>query len=400
MAAPQAAVAPQAARTNGAGRGLLAAAGVLYATGTFGSNIAPAWIEDRPEVVLALSSRNRNLLLAVPNTDVIPFAVIGFARLFVVGIVLYYVGTWFGARFLAWTQTQVGELPAIYRWFQTGIDRAGWAFVIVMPGSNLVCMMAGHRRMSIAHLRAAARPSGSSLKLFVIRLAGDQFKDQLEDVLDFIGKYQWWLVGGLFVLSFLQSGRKMKKGQLPIADGRPARLTHPPAGHVMIARWQPQHSAATPSTRSATCRPSARPPSFTLTKADLSDVTVDDLAGKNVILNIFPSVDTPTCATSVRTFNKLAAEPRQHRRAVRVRRPAVRAEPLLRRRGHRERRDRVGVPQRLRHRLRRRHGRRPDVRPARPRRRRARRSGKVTYTELVPEIANEPNYDAALAALD
>jgi hypothetical protein len=69
---------------------------VLYATGTFGSNIAPAWIDDRPGVVLALSSRNRNLLLARAQPDAIPYAVIGFLRLFVVGMVLYYVGAWFG----------------------------------------------------------------------------------------------------------------------------------------------------------------------------------------------------------------------------------------------------------------------------------------------------------------
>jgi thiol peroxidase len=48
-------------------------------------------------------------------------------------------------------------------------------------------------------------------------------------------------------------------------------------------------------------------PSFTLTKGDLSDTTAADYAGKRVILNIFPSIDTPTCATSVRTFNKLAS---------------------------------------------------------------------------------------------
>jgi membrane protein DedA with SNARE-associated domain len=221
MAAPPAAVespadtAPKAAR-----RGILVAAAVLYATGTFGSNIAPAWIEERPEIVLALSSRNRNLLLAVPNTDVIAYAVIGFLRLFVVGIVLYYVGAWFGARFLAWTEKQVGELPAVYRWFQTGIDRAGWAFVLVMPGSNLVCMMAGHRRMSM-RLFAPLLAIGIVLKLIVIRLAGDQFREELEKVLDFIGKYQWWLVGGLFALSFLQSGRKMKKGALPLPTDDP-----------------------------------------------------------------------------------------------------------------------------------------------------------------------------------
>jgi len=46
---------------------------------------------------------------------------------------------------------------------------------------------------------------------------------------------------------------------------------------------------------------------FCVTAADLSDVTLDEYKGKTVILNIFPSIDTPTCATSVRTFNKKAA---------------------------------------------------------------------------------------------
>lgn len=48
-------------------------------------------------------------------------------------------------------------------------------------------------------------------------------------------------------------------------------------------------------------------PAFTLTKGDLSPLTNADLAGKYVVLNIFPSIDTPTCATSVRTFNERAA---------------------------------------------------------------------------------------------
>ena len=51
----------------------------------------------------------------------------------------------------------------------------------------------------------------------------------------------------------------------------------------------------------------AAAPAFTLTKGDLSDLTNADLAGQNVVLNIFPSVDTPTCAQSVRTFNERAA---------------------------------------------------------------------------------------------
>lgn len=47
-------------------------------------------------------------------------------------------------------------------------------------------------------------------------------------------------------------------------------------------------------------------PAFSLVGKDLSDVTLASLAGKRKILNIFPSIDTPTCATSVRKFNQSA----------------------------------------------------------------------------------------------
>lgn len=50
-------------------------------------------------------------------------------------------------------------------------------------------------------------------------------------------------------------------------------------------------------------RPGAAAPDFTLTRSDLSDVSLADYAGKTVVLNIFPSIDTPVCAMSVRKFN-------------------------------------------------------------------------------------------------
>jgi len=49
-------------------------------------------------------------------------------------------------------------------------------------------------------------------------------------------------------------------------------------------------------------------PDFTLTKDDLSDTSLQDFRGKRVVLNIFPSIDTPVCATSVRKFNEQASK--------------------------------------------------------------------------------------------
>ncbi len=49
-------------------------------------------------------------------------------------------------------------------------------------------------------------------------------------------------------------------------------------------------------------------PSFTLVKNDLSNTSLSDYKGQKVVLNIFPSIDTGTCAQSVRQFNQEAAE--------------------------------------------------------------------------------------------
>ena len=51
----------------------------------------------------------------------------------------------------------------------------------------------------------------------------------------------------------------------------------------------------------------SRLPKFALTTGNLSEFGNSDIKGKRVIFNIFPSIDTPTCATSTRTFNEIAS---------------------------------------------------------------------------------------------
>lgn len=51
----------------------------------------------------------------------------------------------------------------------------------------------------------------------------------------------------------------------------------------------------------------SKAPDFQLVKTDLSTTTLSDYAGSKLVLNIFPSIDTGVCATSVRTFNQKAS---------------------------------------------------------------------------------------------
>jgi membrane protein DedA with SNARE-associated domain len=209
--APSVAAAPQgSAPSVAAGRLMLAAAAVLYITGTLGSNLGPAWIDDHPAVVLSLSSRNRNLFASVPYIEWPAYAVIGFTRLLLVAVVLYFVGQWYGHRALAWTENQLGELPKIYRWAERWVDRAGWALVVLMPGSNVVCMMAGHRRMPVRPF-VGLLCLGLVLKLIVLWFGGKIFEDQIRWFLDAIEDYQWWIVGALFAISLAQSFRRAER---------------------------------------------------------------------------------------------------------------------------------------------------------------------------------------------
>jgi thioredoxin-dependent peroxiredoxin len=141
-------------------------------------------------------------------------------------------------------------------------------------------------------------------------------------------------------------------------------------------------------------------PDFHLVDSDLNDVNLATYAGKKKLLNIVPSLDTPTCATSTRKFNEFA---RQRADVVML---VISADlpfaqkrfcgaegvdnvlplSLMRTRGFAkdygvliENGPLAGITARA-----------VVVLDA---------DDRVLYTELVPEIGDEPNYDAALAAL-
>lgn len=141
-------------------------------------------------------------------------------------------------------------------------------------------------------------------------------------------------------------------------------------------------------------------PDFQLVKQDLSIASLADFAGSKLVLNIFPSIDTSTCATSVRTFNAKASA-LENTKVLCISRDLPFAQKRF---CGAEGLENVinlsdfntgnfgkdygleivdGVFAGL-------HARVVIV---------INENGMITHTELVPEIANEPNYESALAAL-
>jgi len=144
----------------------------------------------------------------------------------------------------------------------------------------------------------------------------------------------------------------------------------------------------------------SKAPDFKLTKGDLSDVSLKDFAGKKIILNIFPSVDTGVCASSVRKFN---AEAGNLANAVVL---CVSADlPFAQNRfcGAEGIKNVVTASDLRAKNFGEAYGVRITDGPLAGLLARSivvvDEAGNVIYTEQVPEIAQEPNYDAALKAL-
>ncbi|MCX6535523.1 MAG: hypothetical protein NT119_03080 [Actinobacteria bacterium] len=182
---------------------------MLFVIGTIGTNIGPALVDERPKLVLLLSSRNRNLFASVPYIDLLSYSVIGFCRVLIAGIALFLVGRWYGEKASSWVLGNVGEMPAIYRWTERAVDKAGALMVVLMPGSNVVCLLVGHRKMKTQKF-VPLLMLGIAIKLAVLWRGGKLFEQQIKDFLNYIEKYQWWVVGLLFVVSSLQSARKSR----------------------------------------------------------------------------------------------------------------------------------------------------------------------------------------------
>ena len=144
----------------------------------------------------------------------------------------------------------------------------------------------------------------------------------------------------------------------------------------------------------------ATAPDFSLTPADLADVSLDAYAGKKKLLNIVPSLDTPVCATSTQKFNAAMAE-KSDAVALVISADLVFAQKRF---CGAEGIDNVISLSMMRSRnfakdygmlitdgpLAGLCGRAVVVLDA---------DNKVLYTQLVPEITDEPDYDAAMAAL-
>ena len=176
----------------------------LVAVGYAADIIGPHLITTHPLLQMFLNPRNRYLLLASPHVDAAPFFIVGFVRLVLTDPIGFVIGWQYGDTAIAWAERRMGDtgmIRNVERWF----GKAAPVVIFIAP-SFYWCVFAGASRMKV-RLFIILNVSGTVARLVLFRLAGDAFRSQLESVLDWVQRYQLWLIAASVVIVALQLWR-------------------------------------------------------------------------------------------------------------------------------------------------------------------------------------------------
>lgn len=171
----------------------------LVVAANIGTISSPSLQKSHPALLLALSSRNRHLLMAIGN-DISPvtYAVVGTLRIFLAAFVCYGLGRAFGPRALRWLRLATGTPKASLDKMEQSFELASWFLVPLFVGSNIICLLAGQRPLPIKRF-AALLAVGVAARLALFWVLADSLRGPLDAFVKFTSRFQWPLMAILLI---------------------------------------------------------------------------------------------------------------------------------------------------------------------------------------------------------
>jgi len=170
------------------------------------------WSGNNPAGLLALSSRNRYLVAAVGGgISAGAFFVVAAARIALAFVVCHLVGRAYREHALHWFVRYLGVRPEQLDQLHEGFSKAEIVLVPFFAGSNIVAVLTGIHRTPPLRL-AALLAVGIAGRLTLFWVLSKAFEDQLTDIVEWLQRYQWWLIGASLVAVVAVNVRNFRRG--------------------------------------------------------------------------------------------------------------------------------------------------------------------------------------------
>ena len=180
------------------------------------SNVASAvwarWVTTNPEGLLMLSSRNRYLALTLAaGVSLFAYVVIALVRIGAAFVVCHLIGRAYAGEVRGWFKKYLGFTDESIAVFDRGFEKAEWALIPFFVGSNIVAALSGVRQTPPVRL-ATLLAIGIVARLALMWWLARTFEDQLVDFLEWVARYQWWLVGVSVLFVVLVNVKNLRRG--------------------------------------------------------------------------------------------------------------------------------------------------------------------------------------------
>jgi membrane protein DedA with SNARE-associated domain len=187
---------------------------IAVAATTVADWIWPSLITDHPLALVALSSKNRFLLLTAPQLSFAAFFIVGFLRLIVTDPLTYLLGRQYGEGALDWIERKSGTTSpgdSIVRKAERLFGRAAPLVILIAP-SAIWCLLAGAARMRV-WLFVTCNVVGTVGRLLLFWMAADAFREPLENVLESLENIQGPLLAVTIALGVLHTIRSRRRSR-------------------------------------------------------------------------------------------------------------------------------------------------------------------------------------------
>jgi hypothetical protein len=180
------------------------------------TNIANAvwarWVSSDPDQLLLLSSRNRYLALTLAaGVPLLTYAALAFARIGAAFVVCHLIGRAYSYQAIGWFKKYLGFNDDAEQAFNRGFDKAEWALIPIFVGSNIVAALTGVRKTPPLKL-GSLLALGIAGRLVLMWWLARTFEDQLVDFLEWVARYQWWVVAASVAVVLMMNVKNFRRG--------------------------------------------------------------------------------------------------------------------------------------------------------------------------------------------
>ncbi|MET0727203.1 MAG: hypothetical protein ABWZ76_02765 [Acidimicrobiales bacterium] len=182
----------------------------LIVASNVGDALATTLATTHPLLLVALNSRNRNLVLVTNELDALSYYTVATARLLVSDPLFFLLGYWYGESAVSWIEKRTRSFGTSMRQAESWFARAAYPLVFIAP-NNFICLFAGASGMRFGGFMLV-NLAGTLTRLYLIRRLGETFEAPIDDLLGFLGDYRIPLLILSVVLVAASSLMELRKG--------------------------------------------------------------------------------------------------------------------------------------------------------------------------------------------